>query len=142
MKSTGYGSEEASRREQVALPHRDTMRRLVPCLTFALAATLLAACTHSRLGSAATPQEKTVLKVENRGFPDMNVYVVPQGSGRVRLGTVVGNSNAYFTLPEYLLRGIRELSFQALPIATPRGPVSQSIVVTPGDTVILIIPPS
>src|SRR5262245_51048660 len=113
MKSTGYGSEEASRREQAAVRRPDTMRRLVPCLTLALVATLIAACSHSRLGTAATPQEKTVLKVENRGFPDMNVYVVPQGGGRQRLGTVVGNSNAYFTLPEYLLRGIRELSFQA-----------------------------
>ena len=142
MKSTRYGSEEGGCPEQPAAPRRDTMRRVASVLTFALAITLGAACTHSRLSSAATPQEKTVLKVENRGFPDMNVYAVPQGGGRVRLGTVVGNSNAYFTLPEYLLRGIRELSFQALPIATPRGPVSQSIVVSPGDTVVLIIPPS
>jgi hypothetical protein len=141
MKWPRYGSAEGGRPEQAA-ERRETMRRLGPFLTFALTATLVAACTHSRVSSAASPQEKTVLKVENRGFPDMNVYAVPQGGGRVRLGTVVGNSNAYFTLPEYLLRGIRELSFQALPIATPRGPVSQSIIVSPGDTIVLVIPPS
>jgi hypothetical protein len=54
---------------------------------------------------------------------------------------VTGTSNAYFTLPDYLIRGIREMRFQALPIATTRGPVSQSIMVTPGDTVVLVIPP-
>jgi hypothetical protein len=86
--------------------------------------------------------ERTVLKVENQGFPDMNVYVVPEGGSRVRLGTVTGHSDGFFTLPEYLVRSVRQLSFQALPIATPRGPVTQSIVVTPGDTVVLMIPPS
>jgi hypothetical protein len=86
--------------------------------------------------------QRTVLKVENQGFPDMNIFVLPEASNRVRLGTVTGTSNAYFTIPDYLLRGTRELRFQALPIATPRGPVSQSIVVTPGDTVVLTIPPS
>jgi hypothetical protein len=85
---------------------------------------------------------RTVLKVENQGFPDMNVFVVPEGGGRVRLGTVTGNSNAYFTLPDYVVKGTGELRFQALPIATPRGPVSQSIMVTPGDTVVLTIPPA
>jgi hypothetical protein len=85
--------------------------------------------------------ERTVLKVENQGFPDMNIFVLPESSNRVRLGTVTGTSNAYFTLPDYLIRGTRELRFQALPIATPRGPVSQSIMVTPGDTVVLVIPP-
>jgi hypothetical protein len=84
---------------------------------------------------------RTVLKVENQGFPDMNIFLVPDASNRIRLGTVTGTSNAYFTLPDYVLRGTRELRFQALPIATPRGPISQSIVVTPGDTVVLTIPP-
>jgi len=102
---------------------------------------LAASCSHPSQVPADTP-ERTVLKVENQGFPDMNVFVLPEGSNRVRLGTVTGTSNAYFTLPAYLIRGIKELRFQALPIATPRGPVSQSITVTPGDTVVLIIPPS
>ena len=117
-----------------------SMRKLLPTLCLAIATTL-GACGRSSHLSTPTPQEKTVLKVENQGFPDMNIYVVAEASNRVRLGTVTGNSNAYFTLPDYLVRGVRELRFQALPIATPRGPVSQSIVVTPGDTVVLTIPP-
>jgi hypothetical protein len=116
------------------------MPRLVPALSLALGVTLGAGCAHSSRMPEEAPV-RTVLKVENQGFPDMNIFVVPEGSNRVRLGTVTGNSNGYFTLPGYLLRGIKELRFQALPIATPRGPVSQSIVVTPGDTVVLMIPP-
>jgi len=116
------------------------MRRFVLILPLAIGAALAAACARS--SQLATPAaERTVLKVENRGFPDMNVFVLPEASSRVRLGMVTGNSNVYFTLPSYLIRGIRELRFQALPIATQRGPVTESIMVTPGDTVILIIPP-
>ena len=116
------------------------MPRFVPALVMATGISL-AGCVHTSQVPEDAP-ERTVLKVENQGFPDMNVFVLPEGSNRVRLGTVTGTSNAYFTLPAYLIRGIKELRFQALPIATPRGPVSQSITVTPGDTVVLVIPPS
>jgi hypothetical protein len=116
------------------------MRRLFPFVTALALASVGAACAHS--GQLPPPAvERTVLKVENRGFPDMNVFVVPEASGRVRLGTVTGNSTVYFTLPEHVVRGMRQLSFQALPIATTRGPVTESIAVTPGDTLVLIIPP-
>ena len=116
------------------------MPRFVPALLMATGISL-AGCAHASQAPQDVP-ERTVLKVENQGFPDMNVFVLPEGSNRVRLGTVTGTSNAYFTLPAYLIRGIKELRFQALPIATPRGQVSQSITVTPGDTVVLVIPPS
>ena len=119
------------------------MPRFVPALVIAMSMTLTAACAHTSHVSdqEAQEQEPTVLKVENQGFPDMNIFVLAESSNRVRLGTVTGTSNAYFTLPSYLIRGIRELRFQALPIATTRGPLSQSIMVTPGDTVVLVIPP-
>lgn len=116
------------------------MARPGPTLLVFIGITFGAACARS----SHTPQDaplRTVLKVENQGFPDMNIFVVPEGSNRVRLGTVTGNSNGYFTLPDYVVRGTRELRFQALPIATPRGPISQSIMVIPGDTVVLTIPP-
>jgi hypothetical protein len=116
------------------------MRRLGPTLLLIAGGTFGAACSHSQYVPAEGPV-RTVLKVENQGFPDMNVFVVPEGGGRVRLGTVTGNSNAYFPLPDYVVKGTRELRFQALPIATTRGPVSQSIMVVPGDTVVLTIPP-
>ena len=118
------------------------MQRLVPAIA-AIGLVLLAGagCAHTMQIPEEAPQ-RTVLKVENQGFPDMNIFVLPETSNRIRLGTVTGTSNAYFTLPASVVRGTRELRFQALPIATPRGPVSQSIVVTPGDTVVLTIPPA
>jgi hypothetical protein len=117
------------------------MPRFVSAIILAATVSLGGACARSSHMPEEAPQ-RTVLKVENQGFPDMNVFVLPETSNRVRLGTVTGTSNAYFTLPAFLIRGTRELRFQALPIATQRGPVSQSIMVTPGDTVVLIIPPS
>jgi len=118
------------------------MPRFIPAVFMSIGVAFAAGCAHSSHMHEQGGPIRTVLKVENQGFPDMNVFVLPEASGRVRLGTVTGTSNAYFVLPEYLLRGPRELRFQALPIATPRGEVSQSIVVTPGDTVVLTIPPS
>jgi hypothetical protein len=117
------------------------MQRLVPTIA-ALGLVLVAGagCAHTSHMPEEAPV-RTVLKVENQGFPDMNIFVLPETSNRIRLGTVTGTSNAFFTLPASVVRGVRELRFQALPIATPRGPVSQSIVVTPGDTVVLTIPP-
>jgi hypothetical protein len=117
------------------------MPRITPALSLAIGVWLAAGCARSSHMPEEAPA-RTVLKVENQGFPDMNIFVLPEAANRVRLGTVTGNSNGYFTLPDYLIRGIRELRFQALPIATQRGPISQSIVVTPGDTVVLTIPPS
>ena len=96
------------------------MSRFIPAVLMSIGVAFGAGCAHSSHMPEEGGPVRTVLKVENQGFPDMNVFVLPQ----------------------YLLRGTCELRFQALPIATPRGPVSQSIVVTPGDTVVLTIPPS
>jgi hypothetical protein len=118
------------------------MQRLVPAIaSIGLVLFAGAGCAHTMQVPEEAPL-RTVLKVENQGFPDMNIFVLPETSNRIRLGTVTGTSNAYFTLPASVVRGTRELRFQALPIATPRGPISQSIVVTPGDTVVLTIPPA
>jgi len=114
------------------------MSRYIPAALLAL--TLGTACARASHVPEDAPLP-TVLKVENQGFPDMNIFVLPETSNRVRLGTVTGTSNAYFTLPDYVMRGARELRFQALPIATPRGPITQSITVIPVDTVVLTIPP-
>ena len=116
------------------------MSRYIPAAFLALTVTLGSGCARTSHMPEDEPLH-TVLKVENQGFPDMNIFVLPETSNRVRLGTVTGTSSAYFTLPDYVMRGARELRFQALPIATPRGPITQSIAVTPGDTVILTIPP-
>jgi hypothetical protein len=108
--------------------------------TFFLLVAALVSCARSTSMSAVS--ETTVLRVENQRFDDMNIYVLPEGSTRIRLGTATGKTTQHFTLPKNVVpRGIRTMRFIAAPIATQRGDVSDEITVTPGDTVVLIIPP-
>jgi hypothetical protein len=81
-----------------------------------------------------------MLQVENRGFADMVVYAI-SGAQRIRLGIATGNSTRAFTIPRILLRGAGPLRFLADPIGGSRSPVSEEMVVHPGDIVTLTIPP-
>lgn len=114
------------------------MRTLVA--SFLVVAALVGCARGTSMNATS---DKTVLRVENQGFDDMNIFVLPEGSTRIRLGLATGKSNVHFTLPQNVVpRGSRALRFIAAPIATPRGEVSDEILVTPGDTVVLIIPPT
>lgn len=116
------------------------MRRIVVAF---LAIVLVAAACYRNTGSTYDPNARTVLEVQNQGFDDMNVYVLPEGGSQIRLGLAGGKHNSYFDIPQYIVQGgLRSLRFVARPIATTRGPVSNEITVTPGDTVQLIIPPA
>jgi len=81
-----------------------------------------------------------MLQVENRGFADMVIYAI-SGAQRFRLGLATGNSTKSFTIPRALLRGAGPLRFLADPIGGQRSPISEDIVVRPGDIVSLTIPP-
>jgi hypothetical protein len=81
-----------------------------------------------------------MLQVENRGFADMVIYAV-SGGQRVRLGIAGGNSTNSFTIPRSLMKGAGPLRFLADPIGGRRTPVSEDMVVQPGDVVTLTIPP-
>ncbi len=110
---------------------------------FAAMAAVAVACYHGRGGSSYSPTAPTVLEVQNQSFDDMNIYVLPEGGTQIRLGTATGKSTAHFTIPEYVMHGtFQSLRFVARPIATQRGPVSDQISATPGDTVVLISPPA
>jgi hypothetical protein len=81
-----------------------------------------------------------MLQVENRGFADMVIYAV-SGAQRVRLGLATGNSTKAFTIPRSLIHGAGPLRFLADPIGGQRTPISEEMVVQPGDIVTLTIPP-
>ena len=101
-----------------------------------------AACAgNKKEEEAAEPVPPTMLKVENQAFLDMTIYVY-RSSQRVRLGIANGNSTARFVIPSNLIFGSTPLRFQADPIGRNRAPVSQEITVTPGDEVVLTIPPT
>ena len=81
-----------------------------------------------------------MLQVENRSFADMVIYAV-SGAQRVRLGLATGNSTKSFTVPSSLIRGAGPLRFLADPIGGSRTPISEEMMVQPGDIVTLTIPP-
>jgi hypothetical protein len=88
----------------------------------------------------ADMEEATAVKVDNRGFTDMTVYVA-RSSQRQRLGLAPGNSVTVFTLPRGVVAPATPLRFIADPIGSSRASVSEEITVSPGDTVMMVIPP-
>lgn len=101
-----------------------------------------AACFgNKKEDEAAEPVPATMLKVENQAFLDMTIYVY-RSSQRVRLGIANGNSTSRFVIPSNLIFGSTPLRFQADPIGRSRQPISQEITVSPGDEVVLTIPPT
>ena len=109
-------------------------------LTMATLAASAACSRNKQEDEAAEPVPVTRLRVENQAFLDMNIYVY-RSSQRIRLGTANGNSTTRLIIPANLLFGATPLRFQADPIGGNRQPVSQEITVSPGDEVILTIPP-
>ena len=110
-------------------------------LTLSIAACAKTATTSTNANASAETIEPTYVKVENRSFTDMNIYVIRSAGQRIRLGMVSGASNATFQIPQGLLFGTTALRFLADPIGSSRTPVSDEIGIRPGDTVTLTIPP-
>jgi hypothetical protein len=84
--------------------------------------------------------KETTVRVENQAFADMVIYVL-QGSSRIRIGQVSGNSTATLRIPQTAL-GSGTVQFLADPIGGNRTPISDTISVQPGDQVQLTIPPN
>ena len=103
---------------------------------------LVAACSgNSKEDEAAEPVPPTYVKVENRAYLDMTIYVY-RSSQRIRLGVANGNSTTKMLIPANLIFGSTPLRFQADPIGANRQPTSQEINVSAGDEIQLTIPPS
>ncbi len=104
---------------------------------------LLAACSSGSQADGDAPSPTVgpaTLEVENRAFLDMTVYVL-DGAQRRRLGVATGNSTTHLSIPDYLIRGgSAPLRFLADPIGGQRLPVTESVLVVPGDTVEITIP--
>lgn len=115
------------------------MPKLLRCVVLVLAGLLGTGCAASQKAQPSD-DSATQLRVENRSGQLMTIYVLRE-SQRVRLGQVSGYSDAAFTIPGHLVRGLASLRFLADPLAGSRTPVSHEIIVEPGDTVELYIPP-
>lgn len=114
----------------------------MPLRTSALALALtlgIAACARTH-GPPPPEQPAAVLRVENDGFADMDVFVLRESGARVRLGFVTGSSAADLRIPPSVLSGTGVLRFLARPVGGNGPSVSQAISVSPGDTVVMTIP--
>ena len=82
--------------------------------------------------ASAPGQEDVVIHVQNQGFPDVIMYVVPTGDPW-RIGSVTGNSKATFKLPARML-GVGQLQLLARPLAG-KAFMLPAVSVSPGDQV-------
>jgi len=90
-------------------------------------------------GEAGT-NGKTRVRVENQNLADMTIYVY-RGSQRLRIGRASANGVTNLEIPKSMVSGLTQLRFQAEPIGSNRGIISQPIPVNPGDWVDFVIPP-
>lgn len=101
---------------------------------------LLSGCASAPSRGPLPPDPpRTSVRVENRNFMDMTVYVL-RGSQRVRLGTASGASTSLLRIPETVMFGVTSLRFEMNPVGARDRPITHEIVVRPGDEVVLIIP--
>ncbi len=112
-------------------------QRLATVLLCALA---LPACAHHSAQSAAdATQAPTVLRVANQSLYDMDIYMLRDSGDRVRLGSVNSQQTADLTIPAGLIYGVSQVRFIARRFPRTGAEISQSITVTPGDTVKMTI---
>lgn len=108
-------------------------------LVLLVAGLSVAACSsRTRQNNSGPP---TILEVDNRGNLDMTIYVIAFSGARTRIGEVVAHSVEYLTIPARLMDvGIVPLQFQADPVGSSARPLTHSINVQRGDTVVMILP--
>jgi len=111
-------------------------RQLLPLLLAAAAA----ACA-GRTPEPSDPNATTYVRVSNQAFLEMNVYVV-RGGQRIRLGTVGSNQTARLRIPPGVVSSGTTLRFLADPIGSSRVSQSFDIVVSPGEEIVMTIPPT
>ena len=119
------------------------IRSLSLALAFVALAGSTACTTPKQAGTSASANPAravTTIKVNNQAFLDMDVYVLSQSGARLRLGTATGNTSTVLTIPSTVMFGPTQLRFIADPIGGRHAEVSTSIVVSPGDQVVMTIP--
>lgn len=121
---------------------RQSFRRALLALPLVLLPVApIVACRRGAASEAPVPQVPATLRVENRGFADMVIYLVSSAGTRQRLGIATGSSTSRFQLP-LNATAFGNVRFIADPIGGRRAPVSEEIAVHPGDEVVLEIPPA
>jgi len=138
-----YGVSGVNRvRAASALASGRAARRVVVMALGALLVAPLGACGKRAGGSRAqaAPPVRTTVRIENRNFLDMTIYVVRPM--RVRLGFAPGVTTTTFVIPSSVVGQGVHMRFLADPVGRGATPVSEEIYVAAGDEVTLAIPPN
>lgn len=119
------------------------MRVAARSLLLLVLTVVASACYSSRQTGPLPPagSDTTPLRVQNQSWLQMNVYVVA-GGGRVRLGTVSGNSTTTLQIPRHVVGQGREVSFYVDPVGSSQTATSFEMWVRPGERVTITIPPT
>jgi len=107
----------------------------------ALTALVFACGGGPRTEDSAAPEQRTVLRVENDNFSDMRIYVW-RGGQRIRIGVANAKSVSTIPLNRTIVVGTQTLRFEADPIGGRTSSVSEQITVSPGEEIVLRIPPT
>ena len=102
---------------------------------------LVLASACGSMGGRAPAVEPTTVRVENQSRYDMTIYVVRDNGQRVRIGRVTSLMTASMRIPDSMVFGVTTLRFMADPLAGNRQPISNDIIVTPGEEIQMTIPP-
>lgn len=106
-------------------------------IALSLAVTTFSSCVR-RVPAEIDERAGATVRVENRAFTDMTIYIVHQ-TQRIRLGTVSALGTTTFPIPARFVSGF-PVRFLADPLGATRTPVSEEISVHPGDEIVLVIP--
>ena len=80
--------------------------------------------------------EPLIVQVHNDNYLDVVVYAMPDGQS-VRLGDVTGSSSRELEIPRSVDPWSRALRLLVSPIGSPEAYLSETIVASPGDVIIL-----
>jgi hypothetical protein len=83
-------------------------------------------------------EDRVSVEVRNDNFNDIDVLLVRDGSRR-RLGVVTGKDSRRFVLDRSTFPGSGQLRFELDPLGGRRSVTTQSVLVSPGETVVLEI---
>lgn len=115
------------------------MRHLFRSVGVAAAALALVVC-HPNGPKPGSNSQEAVVQVVNQSLYNVDVTVLAAGA-RKRLGIAPPNATRTFTIPAYLVSVGQQMRFIAVPQGSPQQPVTDAVVVNPGEMVSLTIPP-
>lgn len=98
-------------------------------------------CSRTPDPETSGPDGQTTLVVENQSTLQVTIYV-RRDAQRQRMGDASALSTTRLRIPDNLIFGPTSLRFEVDPLGSRQSPISQEITVSPGEEVVLVVPPT